>query len=318
MHYRELGKTGLCVSQYCFGSLTLGPLAAHLSLEQGAALLREAFSLGVTFVDTAQYYQTYPYIRLALDQIDNPDRIVIATKTYAQSAQEAAYALEEARLALRRDVIDLFVLHEIRSQEDFIQRQEAWQVLLEAKANGIIRAVGFSTHSAKITAWAAEREDVDVLQCLVNQKGIGIIHGNREEMLAAIEKAKARGKGVFGMKAIGGGALMNEAKESLQWAFSVPNADAFAVGCKDISELRTNLAWLNGQEAKESGQVKLLDRNIVFDKDPYCHGCGRCVAKCAAGAMTMGKDGTAQWEKSKCLYCGYCIGACPWFCISFC
>ena len=68
MEYRELGDTGILVSRVCFGSLTLGPLCANLSLAEGRDLLLEAFNLGVTFIDSAEQYRTYPYIRAALDQ----------------------------------------------------------------------------------------------------------------------------------------------------------------------------------------------------------------------------------------------------------
>ena len=58
MEYRELGDTGILVSRVCFGSLTLGPLCANLSLAEGRDLLLEAFKLGVTFIDSAEQYRT--------------------------------------------------------------------------------------------------------------------------------------------------------------------------------------------------------------------------------------------------------------------
>ncbi len=318
MLYNELGRTGLTVSRLCFGSLTLGPLCANLPLTQGAALLAQGLKLGVNFIDTAEQYRTYPYIRAALTLADCPGDIVIATKTFAESAADAAYALEEARLQLCRNQLDIFLLHEVRDEADFAARGEAWQVLRQAKANGVIKALGISTHSAATAAWAAARPDLDVLHPMLNFSGVGILDGNVQDMLAAISAAKAAGIGVFTMKALGGGALMHQAKAALDWAFSRPELDAVAVGCKDISELATNIGWLLGETPPEAEQVKLLDRNIAFDKEPRCHGCGACVRRCANGAMMIGEDGTAHWQKDKCLYCGYCIAACPWFCISFC
>lgn len=319
MEYRILGDTGILVSRFGFGSLTLGPLCANLSLAQGSELLYQAFRNGVTFVDTAEQYSTYPYIRAALDRWDRPSEIVISTKTYGETDREAAWAVEDARIALARNKLDIFLLHEIRNKEDFHARAGAWRILREAQANGVINAIGVSTHSAVVAAWAAEREDIQIIHPLINQSGIGILDGGVTEMLAAIHKAKQNGKGLFGMKALGGGALMHHAKDALRWAFTIPELDAVAVGCKDINELRTNLGWLDGEdEPPESAAVRLLDRNMTFDKVPKCHGCGACVQRCSTGAMTIGKDGTAQWEKEKCIYCGYCIAACPWFCLSFC
>ncbi len=315
MEYHLLGNSGIKVSHICFGSLTLGPLCANLSLEQGRDLLLAAFELGINFVDTAEYYQTYPYLRAALDQTDQ--QIVVASKTYAATAEDAARAIEDARIALRRNVLDIFLLHEIRDPEDFDQRAEAWQALNAAKANGIIRAIGISTHSAKVAAMAAEQGEIEIIFPLLNMAGIGINDGTVADMLQACAKAKQNGKGVYSMKAIAGGALMHQAKAALTWAFAQKDVDSVAIGFKDRAELITNIGWYHGEEPAEAEQVKLLDRKMAFDKDPSCHGCGRCAGKCSSGALSL----TGQqviWQKDKCIYCGYCIAACPWFCISFC
>ena len=63
MELYELGNTGIRVSPICFGSLTIGPLQRNLPLKEGYQVLRRAIDLGVNFIDTADLYQTYPYIR---------------------------------------------------------------------------------------------------------------------------------------------------------------------------------------------------------------------------------------------------------------
>ena len=62
-----LGNTGIKVSRAGFGVLPMGPSQLALPVEEGAAVLRYALERGFNFVDTAQYYRTYPYIRRALD-----------------------------------------------------------------------------------------------------------------------------------------------------------------------------------------------------------------------------------------------------------
>ena len=318
MIYNELGKTGIRISKICFGSLTLGPLCANLDLSTGTALLVDAFRRGINFVDSAELYQTYPYIRSALNQIEAPERIIVAGKTFVYSDIEASWAIEEMRIELRRETLDIFLLHEVRDTKDFFEREDVWRVLREAKANGIIKAIGLSTHSAEVAAWAAEVADVDIIHPMLNMDGIGILDGGTLNMLAAIAKAKQNGKGVYTMKAIGGGALMHKAQAALKWAFDQSYVDSIAVGFKDKSELATNIGWLLGYDPPEAKKVLLLDRNIVFDKEPKCHGCGNCVRRCANEAMVLDANGQAVWQKANCLYCGYCIAACPWFCLSFC
>jgi|WetSurMetagenome_2_1015567.scaffolds.fasta_scaffold93253_1 aryl-alcohol dehydrogenase-like predicted oxidoreductase len=315
MEYRKLGKTGIEVSRICFGGLTLGPLCANLSLEQGRDLLLAAFALGVNFIDTAQQYRTYPYIGAALAA--TKQKIVVATKTYAKSAENAARALEEARLSFRRNKLDIFLLHEVRSEADFESRAAAWRVLRDAKARGVIRSLGISTHSAAVAAMAAEHREIEIIHPLINIAGIGIRDGGRGEMLMAIAAAHQAGKGVYGMKALGGGALMQQAREALAWAFALNDLDAVAIGCKDIAELKTNIGWLEGREPREAAWVRMLDRKLATDHDPGCRSCGLCVQRCPQGALSLNARGKMVWDKAKCIYCGYCIAACPSFCLTF-
>ena len=71
MIYNSLGKTGIKVSRLCFGSLTLGPLQKNLSIKDGAAVIRRAAEMGVNFIDTADLYGTYPYIKEVLNDFPN-------------------------------------------------------------------------------------------------------------------------------------------------------------------------------------------------------------------------------------------------------
>ena len=115
MEKRLLGKSGLEVSRLAFGSLTVGPLQANLSVEEGARVIAYAFDRGINFIDTAQYYQNYEYIGRALQMARNKD-IVLSTKSYAYSRSQAIEAVEEARRKTGKDVIDVFMLHETESE----------------------------------------------------------------------------------------------------------------------------------------------------------------------------------------------------------
>ncbi|HHY52186.1 MAG TPA: aldo/keto reductase, partial [Clostridiales bacterium] len=145
MKYAWLGKTGIQVSRICFGTLTAGPLQANLPLEEGATLMAEAIERGINFFDTAQLYETYPYLRRAMEITGKKD-IVISTKTYAYTRQLAQEALEQARRELNRDVIDIFMLHEQESIHTLRGHREALEYFFEQKQKGVIRAVGASMH----------------------------------------------------------------------------------------------------------------------------------------------------------------------------
>ena len=93
MQTTSLGRSGLKVSRLCFGTLTMSPLQKDLSPKEGARLLIHAYERGVTFLDTADLYGTYPHISLALK--DAPD-YVISTKAYCYDEPTAREALERA------------------------------------------------------------------------------------------------------------------------------------------------------------------------------------------------------------------------------
>lgn len=42
-----------------------------------------------------------------------------------------------------------------------------------------------------------------------------------------------------------------------------------------------------------------------------CTGCGVCITKCPAGAISIDKDNKAEIDIDKCRKCGACINACP-------
>ena len=77
MKRNSLGQTGLQVSVAGFGVLPVGPSQLALPVEEGAAVLRYALERGINFIDTAQYYRTYPYIRKALEGGSFPDLLQV-------------------------------------------------------------------------------------------------------------------------------------------------------------------------------------------------------------------------------------------------
>ncbi len=311
VQYRQLGDTGLCVSRFCFGTLPMGPLQANLPPAQGEALLRLARHLGVTFFDTADSYQTYPLLKAALA---GDEGAIIATKGYAYNEEGARQLLERARQGLGRDVIDVMLLHEHESELTLQGHREALDYLYEEKLKGTIRAVGVSTHSLEVVERGVHWPQLEVIHPLLNRQGLGIQGGSRQDMEKAIEAARAQGRGIYAMKALGGGHFYEDARAALAYAGGLRAVDAVAVGVKNEAELRVDIAWLLGQEA-EPHLVKDLQatpRQLFIEW--WCQACGRCVERCPFGALELGEE-TVRVNPERCLLCGYCAGACPHFCI---
>ena len=307
-----LGNTGIEVSIVGFGVLPIGPSQLALPVEEGAEIIKYAFKNGINFIDTAQYYRAYPYISKALE--DNEfDNIVICSKSLTDDYDEMMEAIEEAKKELNRDVIDIFLMHEVRSGQ-LEERQRAWEALIDAKKRGLVRAIGLSTHHVDITHAAASMQELDVVFPLINYASLGIRKGDefasKEEMMDAIRECKKAGKGVFSMKAFGGGGLTGHYQEALDYIFSQPEIESAMIGFGKIQEVDDLLAYLDG--SMDPTYNPDVSKKKVHINHEDCEGCGACKAACPAGAIYYNREnGLAEVDHEKCLTCGYCSPVCP-------
>lgn len=313
----HLGSTELLVSPVGFGVLPMGPGQLSLSTEEGAKVLCYAIKRGINFIDTAQYYKTYPYIRRGLEilQKENPDLlddIVICSKSLCSDYYGMMHAIEEACKELGRDYIDIFLLHEVRTSQ-FEERREAWRALNDAKRDGTVRAIGVSTHHVDVVAQMAEVKECDVIFALINYQSMGIRRGNcaatREEMLSAIGLCRSSSKGVFTMKALGGGNLTANYQKALNYVFSKKEIESVMIGFTSISEIDDIVSYLDGSMPLKYNPDVSMKKVRVNQED--CEGCGTCINICSSNAIAFSKNGLAQIDSSKCITCGYCAQGCP-------
>lgn len=162
MQYRKLGNTDLTVSEVGFGCWSVGTTWWGVSDEdEGVALMRQAFDLGVTFFDNADTYGDGKAERMLAKALgDKRDQIVIATKfgydIYAPDVdrERAGHrerpqdfspafvrkALEESLKRLETDYVDLYQLHNPRL--DAIRRDDLFATLEDLQREGKIRHAG--------------------------------------------------------------------------------------------------------------------------------------------------------------------------------
>ena len=307
-----LGRSGIEVSRLCFGSLTMTPFQANLSEEKGAYLIQHAFEKGINFLDTAEIYENYGYIKKALKGIKRED-YRISTKTYAYTKELAQESLERAMREIGTDYIDIFLLHEQESTHTIRGHYPAIEYLLRVKEAGKIGALGISTHRIAGARALRDYPELDILHPIVNKKGIGIHDGKIEEMLDELEHLNGTGVGIYGMKPLGGGHLIREARESLSFVLQKPFIHSIAIGMQSTDEIDANIQLAqNGYIEKEvENRLKSNNRRLIVQD--FCQGCGNCVKRCQQGGITL-VDGMAK-PNDKCILCGYCATVCPEFCI---
>ncbi|MCM2357896.1 MAG: aldo/keto reductase [Geobacteraceae bacterium] len=308
-----LGNTGMHISPLVFGTLPLGPLQAGLSPEEGGRLIRHALELGVNLLDTAELYETYPHIRAALDGYAG--EVYLASKTHAADAALARDHVERALRELGRERLDIVHLHGARLADPFAERAEVLEELLKMKGEGKIAHVGLSAHYISAVRKAAEHPEIEVVHPLINQTGMGILDGTAAEMAEAIAACSRSGKGIYAMKALAGGNLIAEARQSLRYVLGIAGVDGVAVGMLSIGEIEANLALFAGAEPDEAVWETLEKRRRRLRiMDRFCKGCGFCVTACTNDALAI-VDGKAQVDEAACILCGYCAAACPEFMI---
>jgi len=308
-----LGKTGIKVTEMCFGALPIGPLQANISVEKGAKLIRAALEGGINFIDTAEVYQTYPHVKKALEGYKG--EVIIATKSFAKTYAEMGKSIQYALTSLNRTDIDIFLLHAAKvTPLVFEERAGALQCLQDYKAKGIIRAIGISTHVMGVVRRAAEIKEIDIVFPIVNKLGMGIVNGSVNDMVQAISKAHKAGKGLYAMKALAGGHLIDQLEESFNFVRNIKGITSIAVGMVNQEELEINLKIFNDEKISQ----ELLSQKIKPSKrlfiSRFCKGCGTCVKACPNNALSL-KNGKAVVDHKLCILCGYCNPVCPEFAI---
>jgi len=322
MKEKILGKSGLRVSELSFGSLIFSKRQGNLTVEEGAAVVRKGFELGINLFDTATSYGTQGHLREGLKGLG--DKVMVSTKTNAKTRELAKKDFEASLLELGREYIDIYHLHMVDDAADLAARREVIDCLLEYKERGLIRAIGASVHKVKGVQAVLAEQDIDILFTVLNARGLGIRDGSIDDMVDVCRQAHARGIGIMAMKPLGGGHLRKSTKEAFDFLRNLDLVDSICVGMKTTAEVEMNIRLFEGLPipSETLSQIETVARRLWINN--ACKGCGECVDACAQGFLTIdysladkskGKKGHAVVDGEKCILCSYCAEACPQFAI---
>ena len=249
---RALGSTGIDVSALGLGTVKFGR-NAQVKYPQDfkipgdrdvMRLLDLAWSLGINFIDTAPAYGTSEK-RLG-QLLGQRHDWVIETKVgeifengrshFDFSAAHTRESVENSLRKLRRDFIDVVLVHSSGDDMNIIHQQDALAELDKLKQKGLIKAFGMSTKTVEGGLWVVENCDVVMATCNLEY--------NEEQ--AVLDKAKELNKGVVVKKGLLSGYAGvapdgSGIERSFEHVLSQPAVSSMIVGTINTNHLRKNV-----------------------------------------------------------------------------
>jgi predicted aldo/keto reductase-like oxidoreductase len=163
---RVLGKTGEKLSVIGFGGIMLNDNSQEFANE----IVSKAWELGVNYYDVAPGYGTAEE-RLGPALKKYRKNCFLACKTQERTREGAEKTLVRSLQRLETDWFDLFQFHALGSVDDvekIFSAGGAMETVQKAKAEGKIRHVGFSAHSADAALLAMQKFEFDSVMFPLN------------------------------------------------------------------------------------------------------------------------------------------------------
>src|SRR5579862_8149737 len=167
MKYKQLGRSGLFVSEICLGTMTFGGSEsagiwkAIGALQQGEVdgIVGRALEAGVNFFDTADVYSFGESERLFGQALKNArakrSDVVIATKVFGEmgpgpndKGASRGHIMDSVRGSLERLQVDHIDLYQIHGNDTVTPIDETLRALDDLTRQGLVRYVGVSNWAA--------------------------------------------------------------------------------------------------------------------------------------------------------------------------
>ena len=204
MKYKNLGRTGLQVSQICLGTMTFG---AQADEKESQRIIDTAWDAGVNFFDTADVY-TESQSEQILGKFlkDRRSQAVIATKVRGRvgpgpndvglSRKHIMDAVESSLRRLQTDYIDLYQVHgwdadtpleeTMRALDDLVRQGKVryigcsnftgWQLMKSLWISDVNNLARFDSHQPRYNLLKREIEAELLPACAA--EGVGVIPYN--------------------------------------------------------------------------------------------------------------------------------------------
>ena len=207
---RRFGRTGEAVTMLGVGGWHIG----EMSEAEAQKTIETSLEGGVRFFDSAESYQSGGSER-RLGKLLVPkyrDDVFLMTKTTARNATKAWEHLEGSLTRLNTDQLDLWQMHSVQNPADVDDRIDngILDVMLEAKATGKTRYIGFTGHTSP-TAHERVLERTDIFDTC--QLAMNLVDVSYESFIERVVPTLIeRNIGVIGMKALANGGFFGGAR----------------------------------------------------------------------------------------------------------
>jgi aryl-alcohol dehydrogenase-like predicted oxidoreductase len=241
---RTLGKTGVEVTLMGLGGE--GVLRTFGYEQQAYALINRAIDLGINYFESARAYSgSESYYGLALKE--RRKEIFLTSKSHSRDKQGALAHLQETLSNMKTDHLDLWQVHDVRTNEDVEEvfgPRGALEAFREARDKGLVRFIGVTGHhDPLITKACIELFDFDTVLIPVNPAEPFY----KSYMDTVIPAASQKGMGIIAMKVYFRGFAsripgFSGMEPFFRFALSQPVTTA-VIGCDDLQQLEENVSF---------------------------------------------------------------------------
>ncbi len=237
----SLGQTGIKLSRLGFGTGSNNGYDQTAIGKQGFIdLIHYAYDQGITYIDTAQSYQTFTWIADAIKGLPR-EKLFIQSKVQGQPADVLA-AIDRHRKTFDTDYVDSLLIHCMTAGQWTDSFKRTMDGFNEAKDKKWIRAKGVSCHTLPALRAATATDWTEVHLVRVNPQGRFTDSAQADwnprgsndiaPVMQELKTMRSKGRGVIGMKIIGNGTFTDAAdrEKSIRFAMACKDIDAIVIG----------------------------------------------------------------------------------------
>lgn len=216
MNYREIGKTGLKVSELSFGASSLGSVFRDTKESEAIEAVHVAVDNGINFIDVSPYYGHYKAETvLGKALLDIPrDKYYLSTKvgrygkdgvnTWDYSARRAVESVSESMDRLNINFIDLINVHDIEFADLEQVAAETLPALVELRDKGLVGHVGITDLQLENLVWVIDHVPAGTVESVLNFCHFCL---NDDKLVDFLDYFESRGIGVINASPLSMGLL---------------------------------------------------------------------------------------------------------------